>query len=134
MLSLIFCAFCAQKFWRVRTFSGNFLRILCPKPKRFLCPKSGEDQKKKKKQKSLHPKSIGVCVRKVYCGNFITNNNMSVQEYVCAQQICLWAQSLNSVCARTRAQLRGNTGRNPLKGGESSSQIRWFTIAKIELV
>ena len=30
MFSLIFCAFCAQKFWKVRTFSGNspiFLRL-----------------------------------------------------------------------------------------------------------
>ena len=35
---------------------------------------------------------------------------MSVQQYVHAQQIYACAQSLKSVCARTRAQLRGNTG------------------------
>ena len=34
---------------------------------------------------------------------------MSEQEYVCAQQIYACLQSLKSVCARTRAQLRGNT-------------------------
>ena len=31
------------------------------------------------------------------------------QQYVCAQQIYACAQSLKSVCARTRAQLIGNT-------------------------
>ena len=104
MFHLIFCALCAQKFWRVRTFSRNSPRILCPKPKRFLCPKLGDDQKK-----GLHPKSIGFCIRKVHCGNFMINNKISVQEYVCVQQIFLCAQSLKSVCLRTRAQLRRNT-------------------------
>ena len=37
----------------------------------------------------------------------MTNNDMSVQEYVCAQHIYACAHSLNSVCAR--AQLIGNT-------------------------
>ena len=52
MFPLIFCALCAQKFWRVRTFCGNSPRILCPKPKRFLCPKSSEDQKKQSSPKT----------------------------------------------------------------------------------
>ena len=38
------------------------------------------------------------------------NNNMSLQQYDCAQQIDACAQSLKSVCARRRIQLRGNTG------------------------
>ena len=37
------------------------------------------------------------------------NNNMSVQQYACAQQIDACAQSLKPVCVRTRAQVRGNT-------------------------
>ena len=46
---------------------------------------------------------------------------MSVQQYGCAQQIYSFAQSLKSVYARTRAQLRGNIGpyhctRLPQKG------------------
>ena len=67
MFPPILCVLRAQKFWRVRTFSGNSPRILCPKSKavfvseflgedqkrstpkikRFLCPNLGEDQNKK---------------------------------------------------------------------------------------
>ena len=69
MFPLIFCALCSQKFWRVRTFSGNSPKILCPK-------------QVKTKKKGLHPKSIGVCVREVYCDNFMINNYMSVHSEV----------------------------------------------------
>ena len=40
------------------------------------------------------------------------NSNMSMLQYVCAQQINACAQSLKLVSARTHAQLRGNTGRD----------------------
>ena len=45
----------------------------------------------------------------VHWDNFMINNNMFVQEYVCALQIFSCAQSLKSVCAHTRAWLKGNT-------------------------
>ena len=96
-------------FWRVRTFSGNSPKILCPKPKTCLFPK----QVKTKKKKGLHPKSIGVCVREVYWDNFMINNNMSVPEYVFAQQSFSCAQSLKFMYVRTRPQLRRNTAQHP---------------------
>ena len=104
MFPLIFCGFCAQKLWRVRTFSGNSLRI-----KTFFV--SEIKWRPKKKVLSLLNCS-GFCSRKVCClsyySNFMINNNMSVQQYGCAQQIYSFAQFLKSVCARKRAQLRGN--------------------------
>ena len=42
MFLLTFCGFCAQNFWRARTFSGNY-----PELKRILRPKLREDQKKR---------------------------------------------------------------------------------------
>ena len=74
MFPLIFRSLCAQKFWRVRTFSGNSLRI-----KAVLCPKLGEDQKR-----GIFTLNCGgFCARKVYCMsyycNFTINSNVSVR-------------------------------------------------------
>ena len=41
MILLIVCGLCAQKLWRVRTFSGIHIEL-----KRFLFPKLSEDKKK----------------------------------------------------------------------------------------
>ena len=59
MFPLIFCALCAQKFWRAHSLSGRSPRILRPKPKRCLCSKSGEDKKKvlKENERFLCPKT-----------------------------------------------------------------------------
>ena len=101
---LILCGLCAQKFWRVCTFSGNSPTIKAV----FV-----SEIRRKQKKRVFTQKWSGFGVGKVYglsyyC-NFMINNKTSVQQYVCAQQIYACAQSLNSVCARTRAQLRGNT-------------------------
>ena len=121
MFPLIFCAFCAQKFWRVRAFSGNSPWLLYSKSKalfvseikwrlqkKCLHPKSScfcVQIRWRPKKKGHHLKSSGVFVRKVYSltyyYNFMLNNKMSEQEYVCAQQIYACAQFLKYVCSGT---------------------------------
>ena len=49
MFLLIFCGFCAQKLWRVRTSSEIQIEL-----KRFLFLKLSDDQKTN--EKGLHPK------------------------------------------------------------------------------
>ena len=85
------CSLCADILACAHALSGSSPRILRLKPKRCLCSKSGEDKKKVLKEnerflcpktgekKILHPKSIDVCARKVYCCNFV------IETYVCAR-------------------------------------------------
>ena len=111
VLALIFCGLCAQKFWRERTFFGKSPRIkdkkkekgLHPVMERFLCPKLREDQIKKRSSARIGASFSArkfVCCLSYYC-NFMINNITSVQQYICAQQTYVCAQSLKSVCART---------------------------------
>ena len=111
MFPLIFCSMCAQKFCCVCTF----LNVT------FIC-KRVEDQKTKtiqtrigtvfepkikENQKRSSPKIGAVFVLEKFIAQC---KNMSEKQCVCAQQIYACAQSLKPVCARTRAQLRRNTG------------------------
>ena len=74
MFPLIFCALCAWQFPQSFVFeiqSAFHVR-----------------NKVKTKKKGLHPKSSDICIPKKYCltyyCNFMLNNNMAEQEYVCA--------------------------------------------------
>ena len=92
MFPLIFCALCAQKFWRVRSFSGNSPRIKAIFVFESTC-------RPKKMLFSLN--CSGFCARKVYCQSyyckFMIINIMSVRS-----MFCVYAVSEICVRARTR--------------------------------